>query len=367
MAFLFLLILPLLVAIIGFVSLQTITWKEFAIQIAAQSLIAGVSTLIIYNMNTYDVEMHNGYVTDKKQVYVHCQHSYRCRCFTTCHGTGTRRSCSEHCSTCYRHNNDWNWEVYNSINETFYIDRIDSRGSIEPPRWTSVKQGDPTTSDYSYTNYIKAAPGTLFRHHGLVDKYKNLIPKYPEKIYDYYNLDRLVLVNGAKVGNPQEWNNALSHLNANIGARKEVNVVLVIARNLDPEYFYALEELWIGGKDNDVILVVGVDKNLKPTWARVMAWTKDERIKVKLRDDIMDLPKLELSSVMNTLQTDIEKYYKRKPMSDFEYLASSITPTVEEWVISLIIGFLASIGLTYMFHKNDAMGNNTGRYRRPPF
>lgn len=72
-------IIPLILAIAGFIILGGITWKEFLLQVGAQVLVAGLSAAAIYASNTYDTEIWNGIVTDKKQVRVSCSHSYSYR------------------------------------------------------------------------------------------------------------------------------------------------------------------------------------------------------------------------------------------------------------------------------------------------
>lgn len=356
MAFFFLLTIPLIVAVLGFVVLKTISWKEFLVQVGVQLVVAAASVGIIYSSNTWDSEILNGTVLSKAQVRVSCSHSYRCRCHSveSCSGSGKDRSCSSHeeCDTCYQHANDWDWDVISSIN-TLSIDRVDSRGSDEPPRWTAVRLGEPVAVEHSYTNYVKAAPDTLFRHQGLQKKYIKFLPPYPGEVYDYYRLNRLVLVNGAKVSNPQEWNEALAELNGKLGAPRQSNMVVVLAKNLPDDYYYALEEAWVGGKKNDTILVIGVDGVMHPTWAVVMAWSINKLFEVKLRDDIMGETVLTKDNVIAALDRNVSAYYKRKPMADFEYLQASITPTTTQLMWSLICGLMVALGVGYAMHRHD--------------
>jgi hypothetical protein len=362
MVFAVLLAIPLLFAIGAFILSKGITWKEFLAQVAAQVVVAAVSALIVSCGNTSDTEIWNGVVTKKEKSWVPCSHSYSCHCHEVCSGSGKNKSCSEHCDTCYEHSNDWDWDVYTSNGEGITIDRIDRRGSDTPPRWTAVKIGEPTALEHSYTNYIKAAPDTLFRHQGLVERYKDKIPKYPGEVYDYYRLDRLVTV-GFGVVDPTEWNADIADVNAELGKPRQANIIVVLVRGLPQDYFYALEEAWLGGKKNDIALVIGVDSEMKPQWTSVMAWTTAEIFKVRLRDDIMDDPMVTRESVMKALRTNVATYYVRKPMKDFEYLKASITPTTTQWVISIVIGLLVCGGLTFMFATEDVFDGDTSWFR----
>lgn len=352
MVFLVLLAIPVLVGLVAFRLFPTITWKEFLAQLAVQAAVAGISVAAIFNMNTSDQEILHGVVRDKKQVWVHCRHSYQCNCVNVCSGTKTR-TCTRVCSTCYEHPNDWDWTVYSNINLEIDIDTIDRRGAQEPPRWTLAKIGEPFSAEHSYTNYIKASPGSLLRHQGLVEKYVNRLPAFPERVYDYYRRSSLVLVNGARVPGAGAWNDALASANSRLGPRKQVDLVVVLAKNLPQEYFYALEQHWIGGKGNSAVLVINVNDGFAPTWAAAMSWTDNKRFAVELRDSIMGLPQITHDAVVPVFEQTVQKHYKRKSMSDFEYLKSSIVPTTTQWVVSLLIGLLLCVGMTWFFHKHE--------------
>lgn len=349
MIFLALFAIPLFLALAFFLAGQgKITLGEFAAQLAAQAAIAGVSVAIIYHSNTADTETWNGRVADKARVQVSCEHSYSCNCRTTCSGSGKTRSCSTICQTCHEHFYDFDWRVTTTNKESFEISRIDRQGTREPPRWTQVSVGQPTALGHGYENYIKAAPDTLFRKQGLVEKYKEVLPVYPQKYYDYHKLDRVVAV--GLPGQP-DWNAQLSELNADLGATKQVNVVVVLLSHMPLDYFDALEQHWLGGKKNDTVVVLSLDQG-NVEWARVMAWTDSGLFKVKMRDDLLGLPATP-EAILPVVRSTVETYYLRKPMKDFEYLAASITPTVTQWVVSLLMGILVALGLGWLFYKHE--------------
>ena len=353
---------PLMLAAIAFVFFRGITWKEFACTGAACLVVAGSSAAIVSCANTHDTEIWNGRVASKNWEHVSCSHSYQCNCHEDCSGSGNNRSCSQVCSTCYEHLYDVDWEVHTTNGEEIDIDRVDRQGVVEPPRWTSVKVGEPTSVKHSYTNYIKAAPGTLFRHQGLTEKYQPL-PDNPQRVTDYYRLNHFV-VSGwpGPAGDWPSWINGLSELNADISSSKQANVIVVMAYNKPSDWYYALEESWLGGKKNDVVLVVSVDSDLKPQWARVMCWTTNELFKVKLRDDIMALDALTAASALPVIKQDVTRHFVRKPMKDFEYLKSEITPTLAEWIVTLVISLLISVGLLVFFGTQDPFDSERSEY-----
>jgi hypothetical protein len=351
--FFVLLAVPLVVALGGFIFHNGVTWKEFLAQLGVQAVVAGIAAAIVHYSNVRDTEVWNGSVVSKAGEHVSCEHSYQCNCITTSCGKDCTTTI---CQTCYDHSYDVDWDVRTSNDEVIKIARVDRQGVYEPPRFSAVAIGEPTAVEHDYANYIKAAPGTLFRHQGLTEKYASVIPKYPE-VYDYYRDDRLVLVGGAAVPAGEGWNDALDRLNAEVGRPKQANIILVLVKGQPQDYFYALEEAWIGGKKNDIVLVVGVDDQLKPQWATVMCWTTQEMFKVQLRDAIMGEPTLTKDRVMADIKTNVVSSYVRKPMADFQYLEASITPSPFQWGLALVLSLLIAGGLTYYFAMNDPFGD----------
>lgn len=357
MVYLSLLILPLFVAVGFFLfSKCRVTWKEFLLHCLIQVIVAGSSVAIISRINTSDTEVLNGRITKKAQERVSCRHSYTCNCITTCSGN----SCSTVCSTCYEHAYDWDWAVYTTLGNRFVIRPVDSRGSKEPPRFTQVQIGEPYSKTNRYTNYVKASPGTLFKTSGAMDRFESKIPEYPLRIYDYHRLDRLVAV-GVKVDDPKEWNDALSEANARLGTMpvkdKRSNAVVVLAGGLPQEFSYAIEQAWIGGKKNDIVVIVGVDEGLKPEWARVLAWTDHSIFRVSLRDAVLGMERLEPDLVAGAIVENVERHYMRKPMADFQYLAAQATPTPTQFMLSAILGLLVSFVVGTIFWHKDVFGD----------
>ncbi len=363
MVFLTLFGIPLLLILANMIlGREKVTFKEFLLQMTVQACIAGISCAVVYYSNTSDTEIHNGRVASKTRQEVSCSHSYKCHCYTTCSGSGKDEHCTEHCSTCYDHSYDVDWDLATTNGEQMSIERVDRQGVSQPPRWTSVIVGEPTSIEYSYTNYIKASPDTLFRHQGLTEKYLNQLPAYPGGVYDYYRLDRLVQL-GTNVPDVQLWNRDLSELNGDLGRSKEVNAIVVLVNDKPREYFYALEQHWLGGKKNDVVLVVSVSSDTVQ-WADVLAWTDKTLFKIKLRDDVLGIGTLQREPILKAMYSDINTYYVRKHMKDYEYLQASITPTTGQWIVALIIGILACIGTSFFVTTNDVFSEERYGYYR---
>lgn len=357
MVFLALLLIPLFI-ILGtylwdtfYCTNHNITFREFLLQLGVQVLLVGMCVGVMYWSNTTDNEIWNGRITNKKREEVSCRHSYQCYCYESCSGSGKNRSCHQVCQTCYEHSYDVDWAAHNTNNETFDFDSPDRQGLVEPTRWTQVKIGEPTSTSHSFTNYIKASPDSLFRHKGLLDKYNPVLPPYPGDVYDYYRINRVVQVGGS-LPEVELWNKQLSEVNADLGGTKQVNIVLVFTWGQVDEFFYALQQKWLGGKKNDVIVVVGL-RDTSIQWVNVLAWTIQQDFQVKLRDDLLSPGPLDKDVFLQLVRTNIVKYYRRKPMADFAYLQASITPTTNQWIISMILGIVVAIVLQVIVVTQD--------------
>lgn len=312
---------------------------------------------------TSDTEILNGQVTGKTREHGHYLRSYECNCTTTttCSGTGTSRTCSDTrtCQTCYEDRYTVSWDCQSTIGE-FRIEHLDrSSRSVyrepDPKRYASIAVGEPVARTNSYTNYIKAVPNSLFRpaQETLRTRFASLIPAYPDRIHDIYRINRVV---GAGLAVPQsgDWNKALSDMLKTLGPTHEVNAVVVFAKTDDPNYFHALQDAWINGKKNDVVLVVGVDRFDKaPLWVDVMALTKNSLFQVKLADRIQALDRLTPDTVVPVMADTIRSDFKRRPMADFKYLEAEIDPPA--WLmwltVILIVGAYAGFWFYVLRHR----------------
>lgn len=330
---------------------QEITWREMGLNIG----IVVIAVILILvggrGMKASDTEIWNGQVTGKEKVWVSCEHSYSCNCHEVCSGSGKDKSCSTQCDTCYEHWNDWNWSVKSDVGG-FNIARIDRRGSREPPRWTAVQPGQPVAAERTFVNYIKAVPESLFhKSSSIKERYARQLPKYPH-VYDYHHADRVIPV-GVQVADLADWNAKLALILRELGPKKQANVIIVLVGIADPLYAGALEEHWLGGKKNDVIVVLGVPEYPAISWARIISWTDAELFKVTLRDALLDMKTLETEKVIGAIERHVSESFVRKPMADFEYLWSEVKPPIWITVLAFMVAVFGSMGLTVVFHRNN--------------
>jgi hypothetical protein len=250
--------------------------------------------------------------------------------------------------TCYEHSYDLSWDATSSNDESIFHDGCNSPHSSPPERWNQIVLGEPTSVEHSFTNYIKGNPDSVLRRQGLEEKWKGKLPEYP-RVYDYYRADKFI-------GGGAEANRLLAEMNGRLGKKKQLDVIVVLTKSGDREFKEALREHWLGGKKNDLVVIIGVPNPPAIGWADVMTWSKSDAMGINIRDQIQALPAFDLDKVLNIIETNASADWVRRPWHDFDYLKSTIEPSSTATTILLVLGVLLSLGMTIAFYKNDVFG-----------
>lgn len=352
-----LVLLPFILAVASYFvyrKIETDTVYRVQVLLAAigVNLVLMVSGFYIsIGQQTSDTEILNGEVMAKERIHDTYTRSYDCNCRTESSGSGSNTTSRQVCDTCYEEHYTVEWRCDTTLGG-IRIDKLDETSSSvydepDPNRYTVIKEGDPVAKEHSYTNYIKAVPQTLFKPSSskLKDEFLNQIPGYPDSVYDFYKIDRVLSV-GVPIQNVPEWNEKLSILLKKLGPLKQANVVLVLVKTENPDYFYALQDSWINGKKNDIVVVLGgvTDLAKPPKWARVMAYAEHDLFRVKMRDALLEMPDTQVDSVLKVVEQNTMKYFERKQMADFAYLENEIDPPLWVIVTLVVLCFCSFIG-----------------------
>ena len=209
----------------------------------------------------------------------------------------------------------------------------------------------PSAVEHECANYLKASHSIRKRVSYIKDEHKPFLMEYPAVFDGGFGSIAVNRVLNAKASVPTAWSNKISRgldkVLCTMGKEKEVNVLVYVMGIGDQGYFHALEEHWIGGKKNDVILVIGASEFPKIDWVTVMAWTDVEEFKILLRDRILALKNLEgkEQEIVDTISDQIRKSadaggFKRRHMKELEYLAADIV--LPWWAQVLVICFSVS-------------------------
>ena len=360
------LILVLLIGFGGYWKLrekQEFTWGELGIYCLLCPLISYpfAATAYYFCTDLHDREVWNGYVV--KAVYTE---SWTERITTTDSKGRTTTTYVFHPATyVLTTSNDGetvsvSWPKYREVAKLFGTEKFEAvirlnRSSIgDGNRYVAAWNGKPeakipTAVEHHYVNYLKASDSVL-RVRGATSGFEDLLKPYP-RVHDGPHgricIDRLVC---AGTSPPEAWmqavNRRLCEELMELGKRKEVNILVYVVGTEDESFFYALQEYWISGKQNDVIVVIGTDEFPKIRWVRVMAWTSNELFKELLADRIRGMKTIEngdalVSNIVTQVAVDGNEGFLRRPMDEYEYLVAFIG--LPWWGVVLLIVLVTAL------------------------
>lgn len=329
------------------------SWKEAGVQFGISILSTALLTSMTYaalHSKAMDTEILNGEVRSKYNERVSCSHSYRCNCVENTDSNGNK---TEVCQTCYYHPFDINWVVDTTIGN-LEISRINSQGTLEPPRYTRVEIGEPASLQNSYSNFVKANPDSIFNTSNfahLVDNNYDL-PNYPE-VHDYYRVNRVLVTDPSLPKNIyRQLNESISMELRKLGHEKEVNVVLVLTSEESTDYAKALEYKWLGGKKNDVVIVMGISEYPSINWVKSFGWSSTNRIYLSIEDSFQNKD-LDTETFAVQLSTLIREHYTRRPFEEFKYLMDEMSPPLWSVIIAFILNAISAFFIGRYFLRNE--------------
>ena len=150
-------------------------------------------------------------------------------------------------------------------------------------------------------------------------------------------------------------------LNAELGPRKQVNLICIGFGDKDSSVAHLQEAHWIGGKKNDLVLCFGGPDPANPSWAYCFGWTEDPLVR-------RDLESLLVSHVIDpTIIPEIKKEvlanYRRKDWHSFDYI--TVEPPGWVYTVEIIVILLTQGGIWYWNMTNEyEKGGRRNRWDR---
>ena len=132
---------------------------------------------------------------------------------------------------------------------------------------------------------------------------------------------------------------------------KQVNLVLVFTKSPDTMFAQNLKAKWLGGKKNDLMVIIGSDIYPNISWVEVFSWSKNDIVNTTIRDSLVKYGKID-ENVINIAIDGINKYWVRKPMSDFQYLQNEMEPSALTYFITFILVSIIVFVVVKIFMKN---------------
>jgi len=224
-----------------------------------------------------------------------------------------------------------------------------------PKAYTNCAVGQPAAANHSYTNYVQAVPQSIFAERASADDFPGKIPNYPH-VYNYYQVDHVLNVDSElTAGMVAVLDKRIDHILKTLGAAKEANIIVVLTEIDDPSYRYAVEQTWLGGKKNDIVIFIGLD-GMTITWVDIMTWalnTGNELFHVTMRDGISNMKILNFEQLAPFIGKTVSELYDRPMMKDYEHLESEIVPPTWILILALLLGYGGGAALVWYFHVND--------------
>lgn len=257
------------------------------------------------------------------------------------------------------------WIMFDTIGDSEYINRSQYQ-------WFCRRFGNETKHTVFHINQVSVGDGNKYQtvfpggHEKLVPRtithrYENRIqasrsvfrfPEVePEGLFDYPQIGDSLSVPSILGSNYQvACDNELCKRNAELGARKQVRVWLLIFDNQPIQRAIDQQSFWQGGNKNEFVVCIG-RKGDKVAWAFVFSWCENERLKADVKSYVQQQQELDLMSVVKYTTDEVEKRFIRKQFKDFNYL--DVQPSTTAIIVALVLTTLTSVGVGVLLVKND--------------
>tara|TARA_R110000772_G_scaffold95789_3_gene194166 strand:- start:13086 stop:14270 length:1185 start_codon:yes stop_codon:yes gene_type:complete len=341
-----------------------VLWWEILILLGVSLLIGASFKWIATSGMTKDVEYWNT-TFERVEYYEDWDEWIEQTCSSTC-------CCDEdgmNCTTTYY---DCSYRRYHS-ERYMKVDHLGRSYSISKQEYLRLKEkmGNSSFQDLNRDYYRHDGDMYYTRYNGLEKDFETIVtshtyenkPQVIPNVFKYIEVDSFDLATYKLFEYPEPsgrsryyqknilgYNDPIAEhqlqiLNGRLGHTKEVKVFVVVFKNQPMQAGNLQENYWKGGNKNEVVIVINIDDNGKPTWCLPFSWSEKELFKINIRNYVMDQKKLDLTSVVNYSYGEIKSGYERKKFSDFDYLEVKLTTKQMIWLIvtSVIVNILLSV------------------------
>ena len=205
-----------------------------------------------------------------------------------------------------------------------------------------------------FVNYILANPDSvLLGTKGDVERFKSMLPEYPANVYDYYKHDPVINMGVPNV-DLKTWNWLVQEQNKIVGPTKQANIIVILVPTSDSAYMLALKDKWVGGKKNDIDVVIGSQDGHKIDFTDVMSWTTNADFKVDLKNQIQDIGNLDRKDdIVKAIGNTTTAKFQRIHMRDLKYLMRSFQPSSASIWWTFALSVLLNLGLAILWVRLD--------------
>lgn len=138
-----------------------------------------------------------------------------------------------------------------------------------------------------------------------------------------------------------------------LGPLKKVNV-RVILHNKGSYYGEVVKAKTLGGKINEVTVLIGLDKDGVIQNASSFSWSKNDTENITIRNNILDVKVYNAVAIAQAILDPIAKYHEYRDIEEFQYLSDEHQP-IPTWALVLLIcfGVMFPFGYSYVAYRYE--------------
>lgn len=376
------LLIPCVLSVLSFVIWHKhYVWQELLLPLAASLIFIVVSYFTLKTVDMRDVE-YNGYVVVEARYYepfdtwVHRTCSYTVSCGKNC-----TRVVYYDCSYCDHtpakwvaiDNNGntfdisqkkyreliWKWgatpkfcELNRSIS---YHGSCGKDGDMYSVKWDfNIEHSEASVVEVPFQNIVKVSHSAFqFPNITQQDAQKLGLYDYP-KFYDFYKQPAILGLDSFKMMyrfDKRIVQTKFEYLNGYLGPKDKVKIFTLLFKNKPIDIAFKQEAYWDGGNQNELVVCIGLNDDLKIEWVKPFSWCDNKRILVDTREDIANLKTFKPNEVFTIYYQNVEKFFKYKSFKDFNYL--TFEPTSGQLWFVYVMTFVVSVGCIWWCVKNN--------------
>ena len=312
----------------------TCVYRKDLVEVGLMSLVGVVAAFVLYYgtmfLQATSHEIRSGSVLSKNVYYDPYTETY---------------SCGD--NTCTRQVPRWRWDVEADIGT--YSEYSSSKMFV-PDIYEAAKLGEPYAETFMFMNYQYLSNNTV-----MMDKqhrYDGWLPSYPS-VYSGYKVNRGI----SNILSPATLSQKLSEAHKVWGPTYQVNVIVCVVGSNSAGFTYALRNAWVGGKKNDVVLVLYVEgKNVVNAEAfsrstQTKRTTEYADFETTLIENAKRIGEYDEDKIIEVLD-DALPYFEREDLSKYSFLQAEYAAPLWLNAVHLALIGLLMFGSVQQYRKN---------------
>lgn len=190
-----------------------------------------------------------------------------------------------------------------------------------------------TTTSHSYENRIQASH-SIFNYRYISKKDADAQGLYTHPLISGWYQPVILGDFG-----PSWTKNSLEKVNGMLGSPSKARFFVLIFKNKPIEISYDQEAYWKGANKNEIAICIGTGDNYSVNWVRPFGWSKQEELKLNIRDYLMSQKVLNLDDFGKWLYPLVQGKIIRRDFKEFKYL------TVDPPTWATVLVYLLMLGI----------------------